>query len=182
MLCNNERAANSVLIHKGKYLGNIGSESDTKMIMADFLILFSLQNSASDKLGRGCKVLRQGGGAIGLPVRGLELGGGSRAPILPHFPNYTFPTQAEPAPGKLLQQQTDKAVLVWLGHDHDGGGVVRHGGDGGGDVVEDDDGGGNVGHDDDGDGNVVHGGDGDGDVVHGGDARVLIEGWSEHED
>ena len=42
--------------------------------------------------------------------------------------------------------------------------------------------GGDVGHDDDGDGNVVHGGDGDGDVGHGGDARVLIEGWAEHED
>ena len=68
---------------------------------------------------------------------------------------------------------------MWLGHDHDGGGVVGHRG---GNVVEDDDGGGNVGHDDDGDGNVVHGGDGDGDVGHGGDARVLIEGWAEHED
>ena len=42
--------------------------------------------------------------------------------------------------------------------------------------------GGDVGHDHDGDGNVVHGGDGDGDVGHGGDARVLIEGWAEHED
>ena len=78
------------------------------MIMADFLILFSLQNSASasasDKLGRGCKVLRQGGGAIGLPVRGLELLGGSRAPILPHFPNYTFPTQG-PLPGNYSSMQ-----------------------------------------------------------------------------
>ena len=104
MLCNNERAANSVFIHKGKYFGNIASESDTKMILADFLILFSLQNSGSDKLGRGCKVLRQGGGAIGLPVRGLELGGGSRAPILPHFPNYTFPTQG-PLPGNYSSMQ-----------------------------------------------------------------------------
>ena len=67
---------------------------------------------------------------------------------------------------------------MWLGHDHHGGGVVGHRGD----VVEDDDGGGNVSHDDEGDGNVVHGGDGDGDVGHGGDARVLIEGWAEHED
>ena len=84
------------------------------MIMADFLTLFfSLQNSASasDKLGRGCKVLRQGGGAIGLPVRGLELGGGSRAPILPHFP--TFPTHTGPAPGKLLLQQLTRPY--WCG-------------------------------------------------------------------
>ena len=82
------------------------------MIMADFLILFSLQNSASDKLGRGCKVLRQGGGAIGLPVRGLELGGGSRAPILPHFPNYTFPTQG-PLPGNYSSSKLTR--LCWCG-------------------------------------------------------------------
>ena len=181
-MCNNKRAANSVLIHKAKYLGNISSESDTKMIMADFLILFSLQNSASDKLGRGCKVLRQGGGAIGLPVRGLELGGGSRAPILPHFPNYTFPTQG-PLPGNYSSMQ-QLTRLCWCGLVMITMVVVKlsHGNYGGSDVVEDDDGGGDVGHDDEGDGNVVHGGDGDGDVGHGGDARVLIEGWAEHED
>ena len=85
------------------------------MIMAYFLILLSLQNSASasDKLGRGCKVLRQGGGAIGLPVRGLELLGGSRAPILPHFPNYTFPPHTGLAPGKLLQEKLTR--LCWCG-------------------------------------------------------------------
>ena len=116
------------------------------------------------------------------PCQGTGAGRRKQSPYFATLSQLHFP-HTGPAAGKLLQHAAaHKAVLVWLGHDHDGGGVVGHGNDGGGDVVEDDYGGGDVGHDDDGDGNVVHGGDGDGDVGHGGDARVLIEGWAEHED
>ena len=106
------------------------------------------------------------------PCQGTGAGRRKQSPYFATLSQLHFP-HTGPAPGKLLQHAAaHKAVLAWLGHDHDGGGDVGHGNDGGGDV----------GHDDDGDGNVVHGGDGDGDAGHGGDARVLIEGWAEHED